>query len=62
MTDSLHRAICSQDKVLLAVATTTSTLAEVTELQTLKSGSKLALGRLFQPLPWLGWSKTTEQA
>ena len=54
MTDSLHRAICSQDKVLLAVATTTSTLAEVTELQTLKSGSKLALGRALSATALVG--------
>lgn len=54
MTDSLHRAICSKDKVLLAVATTTDSLAEVTALQNLKSGSKLALGRAFSATALVG--------
>lgn len=54
MTDSLHRAICSKDKVLLAVATTTSALADVTDLQSLNSGSKLALGRALSATALVG--------
>ncbi len=54
MSDSLHRAICSGDKVLLAVATTTSALDEVTRLQTLASASKLALGRALSATALVG--------
>ena len=54
MTDSLHRAICSKDKVLLAVATTTESLAEVTKLQELNTGSKLALGRALSATALVG--------
>ena len=54
MTDSLHRAICSKDKVLLAVATTTTSLADVTALQKLNTGSKLALGRALSATALVG--------